>query len=164
MIVLPVKVLAALSTSVPAPSLVSPPLPPITWLMLTVLVGSAMSRQPLRVDQSPGCEWWGVGLSHFPRSAAPEKLGRVGPPPRLASVLTPIDPPLTTSEPVKLLEPVRLRAPVSHLVSVPAPVMLPENVPSLPLLSRLTLPPRTIGRSEERRVGKECRSRWSPYH
>ena len=24
------------------------------------------------------------------------------------------------------------------------------------------LPP--IGRSEERRVGKECRSRWSPYH
>ena len=23
---------------------------------------------------------------------------------------------------------------------------------------------RTYGRSEERRVGKECRSRWSPYH
>ena len=22
----------------------------------------------------------------------------------------------------------------------------------------------TSGRSEERRVGKECRSRWSPYH
>ena len=22
----------------------------------------------------------------------------------------------------------------------------------------------TLGRSEERRVGKECRSRWSPYH
>ena len=22
----------------------------------------------------------------------------------------------------------------------------------------------TYGRSEERRVGKECRSRWSPYH
>ena len=21
-----------------------------------------------------------------------------------------------------------------------------------------------LGRSEERRVGKECRSRWSPYH
>ena len=27
----------------------------------------------------------------------------------------------------------------------------------------LALPPRRI-RSEERRVGKECRSRWSPYH
>src|SRR2546425_11433181 len=25
-------------------------------------------------------------------------------------------------------------------------------------------PGRTDGRSEERRVGKECRSRWSPYH
>ena len=24
--------------------------------------------------------------------------------------------------------------------------------------------PSQIGRSEERRVGKECRSRWSPYH
>ena len=24
--------------------------------------------------------------------------------------------------------------------------------------------PSTILRSEERRVGKECRSRWSPYH
>ena len=24
--------------------------------------------------------------------------------------------------------------------------------------------PTIIGRSEERRVGKECRSRWSPYH
>ena len=23
---------------------------------------------------------------------------------------------------------------------------------------------KNIGRSEERRVGKECRSRWSPYH
>src|SRR2546430_3892167 len=28
------------------------------------------------------------------------------------------------------------------------------------LLTKLT----TKGRSEERRVGKECRSRWSPYH
>ena len=24
--------------------------------------------------------------------------------------------------------------------------------------------PNTLQRSEERRVGKECRSRWSPYH
>ena len=23
---------------------------------------------------------------------------------------------------------------------------------------------KAVGRSEERRVGKECRSRWSPYH
>ena len=26
------------------------------------------------------------------------------------------------------------------------------------------LPTKQGGRSEERRVGKECRSRWSPYH
>ena len=28
----------------------------------------------------------------------------------------------------------------------------------------IDLPPGTGDRSEERRVGKECRSRWSPYH
>src|SRR3712207_791102 len=34
------------------------------------------------------------------------------------------------------------------------------------LLLHQFIPPRLIlnGRSEERRVGKECRSRWSPYH
>ena len=30
------------------------------------------------------------------------------------------------------------------------------------IVARRTL--RVLGRSEERRVGKECRSRWSPYH
>ena len=29
---------------------------------------------------------------------------------------------------------------------------------------RITHPKQDIIRSEERRVGKECRSRWSPYH
>ena len=29
---------------------------------------------------------------------------------------------------------------------------------------RLQMTPCTGDRSEERRVGKECRSRWSPYH
>src|SRR3712207_6837510 len=31
-------------------------------------------------------------------------------------------------------------------------------------LLRNRRPPLDIARSEERRVGKECRSRWSPYH
>ena len=34
-----------------------------------------------------------------------------------------------------------------------------------PAVGRPTGPrPGELGRSEERRVGKECRSRWSPYH
>ena len=46
-------------------------------------------------------------------------------------------------------------------------IMLPESVPSL--ISNFTIAVTTIlsytaMRSEERRVGKECRSRWSPYH
>ena len=40
----------------------------------------------------------------------------------------------------------------------------PEGVPSRFVTSaRWSLVPRWA-RSEERRVGKECRSRWSPYH
>ena len=31
-------------------------------------------------------------------------------------------------------------------------------------IGKLALQARHIPRSEERRVGKECRSRWSPYH
>ena len=34
--------------------------------------------------------------------------------------------------------------------------------PALPIPD--DLPSRELVRSEERRVGKECRSRWSPYH
>ena len=33
---------------------------------------------------------------------------------------------------------------------------------NIPASYMMILP--TFGRSEERRVGKECRSRWSPYH
>src|SRR2546426_12627074 len=33
-----------------------------------------------------------------------------------------------------------------------------------PLAERAHPPQATDARSEERRVGKECRSRWSPYH
>ena len=32
------------------------------------------------------------------------------------------------------------------------------------ILDRYDALVRDLGRSEERRVGKECRSRWSPYH
>ena len=32
------------------------------------------------------------------------------------------------------------------------------------VLSECPIPDVRPGRSEERRVGKECRSRWSPYH
>ena len=37
--------------------------------------------------------------------------------------------------------------------------MLPEGV-----VQTMMLPEADVFRSEERRVGKECRSRWSPYH
>src|SRR5256885_6440480 len=39
-----------------------------------------------------------------------------------------------------------------------------QDVPHAFVLSYLYELPVGKGRSEERRVGKECRSRWSPYH
>ena len=42
---------------------------------------------------------------------------------------------------------------IDHIVKCPRPGQLDQ------LISYATMP-----RSEERRVGKECRSRWSPYH
>src|SRR3712207_8708024 len=53
------------------------------------------------------------------------------------------------------------RAALSRTASSIAAVALPEGQ-LMPDLGRNGLPP--PDRSEERRVGKECRSRWSPYH
>src|SRR2546430_9285069 len=47
----------------------------------------------------------------------------------------------------------------SHGGGTKADVRLATCVPSY-----LRKPKSRTGRSEERRVGKECRSRWSPYH
>src|SRR2546430_7620338 len=49
----------------------------------------------------------------------------------------------------------------------PSPCPLPEGQGGVWLDSHnITAAPRSVRcyRSEERRVGKECRSRWSPYH
>ena len=44
--------------------------------------------------------------------------------------------------------------------------IIPLNKIESSTLSESTLKnaAKSVGRSEERRVGKECRSRWSPYH
>ena len=39
-----------------------------------------------------------------------------------------------------------------------------STAPGYSLAATLGLISQEVGRSEERRVGKECRSRWSPYH
>ena len=47
------------------------------------------------------------------------------------------------------------------------PVAIEKKVAKHPWVRRVLVRrefPRRIVRSEERRVGKECRSRWSPYH
>ena len=47
-------------------------------------------------------------------------------------------------------------------VETPAPPKKTKN--SDLSIIRFILSSKTRSRSEERRVGKECRSRWSPYH
>src|SRR5215510_12377498 len=45
------------------------------------------------------------------------------------------------------------------------PGLMPTNTTSRPSARTSGIErPRAASRSEERRVGKECRSRWSPYH
>ena len=39
-----------------------------------------------------------------------------------------------------------------------------KNKGKIAVRSKVTVKTRDDLRSEERRVGKECRSRWSPYH
>src|SRR2546421_9247373 len=44
---------------------------------------------------------------------------------------------------------------------LPSPNLMPVSLaPAVEPMAR----PAAVARSEERRVGKECRSRWSPYH
>src|SRR3989449_10241905 len=53
--------------------------------------------------------------------------------------------------------------PGGAVVSGPDSVPLPPGLPNI-LAAQAMLPVLNRVRSEERRVGKECRSRWSPYH
>src|ERR1043166_10191617 len=75
-------------------------------------------------------------------------------------------PPPTLSTP-----PLWTRMELPVLAPSPIVISVANTVPPLVTISRLRLPelPTTteemlLHRSEERRVGKECRSRWSPYH
>src|SRR5258708_36378433 len=51
-----------------------------------------------------------------------------------------------------------------YLLEQPAPLRLLEAVERHGITVLATAPTAYRARSEERRVGKECRSRWSPYH
>src|SRR5256886_8564743 len=55
-------------------------------------------------------------------------------------------------------------APASSLHSNVAPATVALKPKLAAALAVGPLGPLEIDRSEERRVGKECRSRWSPYH
>ena len=50
-----------------------------------------------------------------------------------------------------------------HLMS-PLDFSVEELDELLNLANDIEKDPKKYARSEERRVGKECRSRWSPYH
>src|ERR1051326_3061595 len=55
-------------------------------------------------------------------------------------------------------------APGFHGVGAPVPRSSAATFARAKAPMEVTKPPANIDRSEERRVGKECRSRWSPYH
>src|SRR2546422_8326311 len=56
---------------------------------------------------------------------------------------------------------------IAHLVALGRPRdprLLPRKESPPPSAASRPVPVPSTARSEERRVGKECRSRWSPYH
>ena len=61
---------------------------------------------------------------------------------------------------------VKMCAVGSSVISLAATAVVANRLPIPPdgLLPLYLLPIAAVVRSEERRVGKECRSRWSPYH
>src|SRR3712207_9085949 len=63
--------------------------------------------------------------------------------------LDPFDPQQVEISTHRLLAKLPTIAAYAYKKSVGQPFLYPDN---------------SLGRSEERRVGKECRSRWSPYH
>ena len=86
----------------------------------------------------------------FPSSAAI--------PSQTAPIRTEVSP-----QPVRTAEESAVRQPEPEAVSMPEAVPLEQDSGSeevLPQKKKWWIPLR----SEERRVGKECRSRWSPYH
>src|SRR5260370_41946853 len=54
-----------------------------------------------------------------------------------------------------------VRNPLAHAPKTNWPM---SEQDALDILTLVSLIHRKLDRSEERRVGKECRSRWSPYH
>ena len=56
------------------------------------------------------------------------------------------------------------RSEVRAFLAAKLPVRLSEKVRSGKILEKADMQEWHAIRSEERRVGKECRSRWSPYH
>src|SRR2546430_12013353 len=76
----------------------------------------------------------------------------------------------SSSENFTMLYPARLSSGLSIVLAglsafrVPARLCSARAPAALQLVNALQRRERPQARSEERRVGKECRSRWSPYH
>src|SRR3712207_354541 len=65
---------------------------------------------------------------------------------------------------VRTLDRLRLAARLRELVVAAVVVGRGPGEQQLDQVARLAEAADALARSEERRVGKECRSRWSPYH
>src|SRR2546425_10829426 len=133
--------------------------------------GGATQRRTIRLRVKSMVIWWLV-----PMSAEP--LGEIGTPTMLPVALAEAEVELPWERWVKSgklnsLVPLELcvNSPLARQFTDTRPVgptkVLKFGLPVVLVLNFRELPPpprSPFGRSEERRVGKECRSRWSPYH
>src|SRR3989441_9141453 len=125
----------------------------------TVVVTAGPTREhldPGRVLTNPSSGRMGVALAEAAFARGAEGILIAGPthlPLPLGVTAHRVE---TTAEMQRAVQALVKKAHVLIMAAAPADYR--------PATSAATKRPRRNGRSEERRVGKECRSRWSPYH
>ena len=87
---------------------------------------------------------------------------------KAGGVVVPVNLLIQPAEIRYVLEDADVRGVIYHTALAEKIAALREKVKALEMMTRQAMPVEwattTVNRSEERRVGKECRSRWSPYH
>src|SRR5882757_10536507 len=81
----------------------------------------------------------------------------------VCAVLTPLLPVVQTTATLNWPQAGQLNSVTAPLITF-TPVTMSATVPCDVIRQMPPAGGMVFGRSEERRVGKECRSRWSPYH
>jgi len=134
----------------------------LTWGLISI-----SGPKPLMVAEVEALPVDIVPIESITRSVQGEKKAdltdKPAPKPTERPELEPAENIGETKNDAKASKDAKKEAPPTQAASASSPPEAPEAVPT-PEINPDPAPRPIEKRSEERRVGKECRSRWSPYH